>query len=67
MPVAAHLGAGGTGELIAASPNSAVARWAVDDRALLDIACRFAGRERAVSEWSEVTDLAPPDDLRCHR
>ncbi|MEV0705369.1 TIR domain-containing protein [Saccharopolyspora sp. NPDC050389] len=63
----ALVGVGETGELIAASPNSTVARWAINDRALLDLACRFAGRDLDASEWREVVGIDPPGDLRCHR
>lgn len=58
---------GATGELMTATPAGSIVRWAVSERAWLDLACQFAGRDLRPEEWRDVTGSEPPADLSCRR
>jgi hypothetical protein len=56
-----------TGELLTATPEGTIIRWAANVPVWLSSACQFAGRDLGAEEWQNVTGSAPPDDLRCAR
>jgi hypothetical protein len=60
-------GAAATGELLTATPENTVSRWAANDAAWLDLACKSAARDLTADEWRQVTDYELPTDLRCRR
>ncbi|MEU4446684.1 hypothetical protein AB0K14_07450 [Actinosynnema sp. NPDC050801] len=60
-------GVAATGELLTATPENTVSRWAMNEAAWLDLACRSAARDLTAEEWRQVTDYDLPADLRCRR
>ncbi|MFI2487665.1 WD40 repeat domain-containing protein [Promicromonospora kroppenstedtii] len=53
--------------ILSASANAPIARWDLTPGAVVDAACRAAGRDLRPEEWSAVASLDPPDDLSCGR